>query len=192
MGNFHPKHRSHLEHFKKRRRNNRVLEKFYDAVYIDTRDGTEKMGSQLGCNRTKRNIPRNNPNNERKYRGEKKAKGHRSIRKQHYTLSPGDKVWCSTDKKMYIVNGMQNNGATVQLRTTKVVPLDKLQPMKKKGKTIPIAANQKLALISAKEKHTVLSVDEGTNTAVMRWFKGVNPSTLTRVSSYKTGWERIV
>ncbi len=192
MGNFHPKHRSHLEHFKKRRRNNRVLEKFYDAVYIDTRDGTKKTGSQLGCNRTKRSIPRNNPNNERKYRGEKKSEGHRSIRKQHYTLSPGDKVWCETDKKMYVVNGMQNKGATVQLRETKVVPLDQLQPMKKKGKTVPIAANQKLALINAKEKHTVLSVDEGTNTAVMRWFKGVKPSTLTRVSSYKTGWERIV
>lgn len=192
MGNFHPKYKAHLERFRKRRRNNRVLEKFYDAVYIDTRDGIAKKGSQLGCNRTKRNIPRNNPNNERKYRGEKISKGHRNIRKQHYKLSPGDRVRCETDKKMYVVNGTQGNGRTVQLRTTKVVPLSKLQPMVKKGKTLPVAAGQKLALINTKEKHEVLSVDVTANTAVMQWFKGVKPDTLTRVSAYKTGWERIM
>jgi hypothetical protein len=53
MGEFHPKHRHQEEHFKKRRRNNRVLSKFYDAKYLDVRDHTIKKGDQLGCNRTK-------------------------------------------------------------------------------------------------------------------------------------------
>jgi hypothetical protein len=47
MGEFHPKHRHQEEHFKKRRRNNRVLSKFYDAKYLDVRDHTIKKAS---CN----------------------------------------------------------------------------------------------------------------------------------------------
>ena len=39
MGLFCPKHRTKPVYFKKKRRNNRVLEKFYDAKYIDSRDG---------------------------------------------------------------------------------------------------------------------------------------------------------
>jgi len=39
IGSFHPKHCTDTEYFKKRRRNNRVLEKFYDARYVGLRDG---------------------------------------------------------------------------------------------------------------------------------------------------------
>ena len=35
MGEHHPKHRARTQYYQKRRRNNRVLEKFYDAKYID-------------------------------------------------------------------------------------------------------------------------------------------------------------
>lgn len=69
MGEFHPKRRAEFTHYKKVRRNNRILSKFYDAKYIDIRDGKKKSGSQLGCNRTDRSMPRNNPQNERIYRG---------------------------------------------------------------------------------------------------------------------------
>jgi hypothetical protein len=47
MGEFHPKHRHQEEHFKKRRRSNRVLSKFYDAKYLDVRDHTIKKEIRL-------------------------------------------------------------------------------------------------------------------------------------------------
>ena len=90
MGEFHPKHRHNETHYQKRRRNNRVLSKFYDAKYIDIRDGSKKSGSQLGCNRTNRSVPRNNPDNERIFRGTKVSKGRVSTRRQHYRIQPGD------------------------------------------------------------------------------------------------------
>ena len=37
MGSFHPKHRHREEVFQKRRRNNRILEKFYDAISVTER-----------------------------------------------------------------------------------------------------------------------------------------------------------
>lgn len=42
MGEFHPKHRSDFKHYKKCRRNSRVLSKFYDAKYRDLRDSSVK------------------------------------------------------------------------------------------------------------------------------------------------------
>ena len=42
VGRFHPRHRMEQTHIRKRRRNDRVLEKFYDALFIDSRDGSEK------------------------------------------------------------------------------------------------------------------------------------------------------
>ena len=58
MGEFHPKHRSDFKHYKKCRRNNRVLSRFYDAKYMDLRNSSIKKGSQLACGRTNRRIPR--------------------------------------------------------------------------------------------------------------------------------------
>jgi len=89
MGQFHPKHRAHTEVFRKQRRNNRVLEKFYDAKYVDIRTGEVKKAAALGCNRTNRSVPRKNPDNERAFRGEKRSNGHRSVRKQRYAIQPG-------------------------------------------------------------------------------------------------------
>ena len=119
MGEYHPKHRHCEEHYKKRRRNNRVLAKFYDAKYIDVRDNKKKFGLQLGCNRTNRSVPRNNPNNERMFRGVKISKGRVSIRKQHYTIQPGDvlKYRGSITK----VRGVHCHGTRVMLETGKSV-----------------------------------------------------------------------
>ena len=55
IGDFHPKHRTATVFYKKRRRNNRVLERFYDAKYIDSRDGKKKSGQELFSGRSKRN-----------------------------------------------------------------------------------------------------------------------------------------
>ena len=43
---------------KHRRDNNRILEKFYDAKYMDVRDRKDKSGQQLSCGRTKQCGPR--------------------------------------------------------------------------------------------------------------------------------------
>ena len=59
--------------FKQRRRNNRSLQKFYDAKYIDMRTGERASGKELFCGRTTRNKTKNG-HNQRIYRGEKIAK----------------------------------------------------------------------------------------------------------------------
>lgn len=89
---FRPKDRSQFQYFKKRRRNNRILEQFRDAKYIDKRDGEIKTSSELSCGRTNRSELRNNDKNERIYRGQKIRKGQRCFSKGHYLISAGDMV----------------------------------------------------------------------------------------------------
>ena len=81
MGDFHPKRRTDFTHYKKCRRNNRILSKFYDAKYIDIRDGKVKSGQQLSCGRTSRREFRCSDKNERIYLGQKVSKGRVSVRK---------------------------------------------------------------------------------------------------------------
>ena len=114
MGKYHPKHRTETKYYKKIRRNNRCLEKFYDATYIDIRDGKKKKASELGCNRTNRSIPRNNPNNERIYRGKKISNGYRSIRRKRYDISSGCIVLY--EGKKYVTGGSQHYGEYVVLK----------------------------------------------------------------------------
>lgn len=113
IGEFRPKHRAKTQCFEKRRRNNRTLEKFYDAKYVDVRDGKTKKAAELGCNRTSRSVSRSNPSNERIFRGKKVSKGRRSIRTQRYMYQPGDVVLFDGRKR--IVKGTHNKGASVQL-----------------------------------------------------------------------------
>jgi 5-methylcytosine-specific restriction endonuclease McrA len=113
MGKYHPLHRAHTETYQKRRRNNRVLDKFYDAKYVDIRDGSTKTGAQLSCNRTKRKFPRANPQNERVFHGEKLSHGRRSMRRRRYDLRPGDEVLYQG--KRYKVVGVQHYGEYVKL-----------------------------------------------------------------------------
>ena len=105
--------------FEQIRRNNRSLEKFYDAQMIDTRTGEKASGSELNCGRRTRNI-NHNGENLRIYRGEKISKGQRRIRRQRYFYQPGDIV--RFFEKLYTVRGTQNNGAYVALKGIKTVP----------------------------------------------------------------------
>lgn len=125
MGEFHPKHRSDFKHYKKCRRNNRVLSRFYDAKYRDLRDGSVKTGSQLSCGRTNRKISRHTELDERIYRGHKISKGRVSTRKQHYSLRPGDKVLFEGQK--YFAVGIQSNGTSVKLANGKTCSLKKVR-----------------------------------------------------------------
>ena len=115
MGQFHPGHRSRERLFTKRRRNNRILEKFYDAKYIDMRDGKKKKGAELSCGRTDRSEPRNGKKNLRLYRGQKVSAGRRTVRKKRYPIRPGDVVLYNGKKR--IVKGVQHYGEYISLKT---------------------------------------------------------------------------
>ncbi len=124
MGNFHPKHRTDFKHYQKCRRNNRVLSKFYDAKYTDTRDGSIKSGKDLSCNRTNRRESRHSDKNERIYRGHKIKKGYWSVRRQHYQYRPGDIVWIDGTK--YTVKGIISNGTRIALNERLPVSIKKI------------------------------------------------------------------
>lgn len=123
MGNFHPKHRSKHWLYAKKRRNNRVLARFYDAKYIDSRDGKKKSGQVLFSGRTKRNRELNIESLHR-YRQLKVSKGRVSIRRQHYPIQPGDTV--IYEGKKYITKGVQNLGTYLKIGE-KVVPVRKIR-----------------------------------------------------------------
>ncbi len=111
IGLYRPKHRSHTKYYQKCRRNNRILEKFYDAKIIDVRDGEPKKGAELGCNRTNRKAPKKSPNNLRMFRGEKLSKGKRVIRSQRYEIQPGDQVMI--DGTWICTKGTHNKGTRI-------------------------------------------------------------------------------
>ena len=112
--------------FRQIRRNNRSLEKFYDAKYIDIRTGEKVSGQELYNGRTVRNK-NYNTENLHKYREEKISKGRRSIRKQRYFYQPNDLV--KYEGKIYTVKGTQNSGKYAALKGIKKVPkVELLQP----------------------------------------------------------------
>ncbi len=131
MGQLHPKHKARIKTYQKLRRNNRILSKFYDAKYIDTRDSSIKTGCQLSCNRTKRNIPRVNSESLTIYRGQKMSKGRFSIRKQHYKYRPHDIVW--VEGKRYTVQGVISNGTRIALNERLPVSINKIQNTRHTG-----------------------------------------------------------
>lgn len=113
------------------RRNNRSLEKFYDAKYIDSRTGEKVPGKDLFSGRTKRNKNKNSEN-LRVYRQKKVSKGRRSIRKSRYEFQPMDLVIYNNTR--YYVAGSQNEGAYVKLKDLKKVPNVNLLRKVKSGK----------------------------------------------------------
>ena len=125
MGNFHPKHRTDFKCYQKLRRNNRILSKFYDAKYIDLRDGTVKSGKQLSCNRVNRRELRSSNKNERVYRGTKISKGKTVVRKQQYQYRPYDFVWYENIK--YAVKGVQDKGKRIALQNHLPIPISKIK-----------------------------------------------------------------
>ena len=122
MGDFHPQHRSKHWLYTKKRRNNRVLAKFHDAKYIDSRDGKKKSGKDLFSGRTKRSRELNVENLHR-YKQRKVSKGRVSIRRQHYPIQPGDTV--IYEGKKHITKGVQNLGTYLKIGE-KVVPVRKI------------------------------------------------------------------
>jgi len=125
MGMFQPGHRAPEQLLKKKRRNNRVLSKFYDAKYIDSRDGTKHSGSELSCGRTNRSEPRNGEQNLRIFHGKKVSKGRISVRRQRYPIQPGTQVMYK--KHTYVAVGTHNNGRAVVLNLGKSVSVSKLR-----------------------------------------------------------------
>lgn len=119
-------------YFEQIRRNNRSLERFYDAKYIDIRDNSTKTGQELFSGRRTRNK-NHNTENLRKYRGQKISKGRRSIRKKRYFYQPKDIV--IYEGKKYIVIGIQNNGKYIKLEgLSKPVKTELVKPyMFRKG-----------------------------------------------------------
>lgn len=128
MGNYHPGSRAITSFYQKKRRNNRCLEKFYDAKYIDIRNGKIKSGNELGCERTNRREKRMSDKNLRIYHGKQTTKGRRSIRKNHYAIQPNDIIqW---NGSLYLAIGVHNNGTRVLLPFNgkhKSVALSKVQ-----------------------------------------------------------------
>lgn len=105
-------------------RDNRILSKFYDAKYMDIRDGKVKSGKDLSCGRTNRSESRHSDKNECIYRGHKVKKGYRSIRKQHYQYRPGDTVY--VDGMKYTVKGIISNGTRIALNERLSISVNKV------------------------------------------------------------------
>ena len=124
IGDFLPAQHAETEYFQKHRRNNRILEKFYDAKYIDIRDGSKKSGKDLGCNRTNRREARNSEKNLRMLHGEKISKGQRRIRRNRYVIQTGDKILAKG--KVYSSNhGCMSGGTNVLILNAKESPTGK-------------------------------------------------------------------
>lgn len=135
IGIFHPLHRCREERFVKKRRNSRILSKFYDAKYVDIRDGKKKSGAQLSCGRTKRNENRYSAKNERIFHGKKCSAGRVAVRKRHYQIQAGDIVLVNNTYR--IVLGLHSAGKTAEFVKDNHLPKSastaKLSIHKKKG-----------------------------------------------------------
>ena len=131
IGSLHPRHRTAELIYQKKRRNNRILAKFYDAKYIDVRDGAKKSGAVLSCGRTTRRESRRSDKNQRIYRGKKCSSGRTSVRKKHYAYQPGDAILFRSQR--FAVSGAHCNGTRVILNTGKSVKTADLTCIKKEG-----------------------------------------------------------
>ena len=105
--------------------NNRVLQKFYNAKYIDRRNGKKKSGKELSSGRTRRSkeIPYNN---QRIFRQKKVTKGRVSIRRNHYQIRPHDILFNTKTNQVEIAKGVNNRGKTVLLQNKKTVSASKV------------------------------------------------------------------
>ena len=106
MGSFHPVDRCAFEHYEKVKRNNRILEKFYDSRYVNIRTGEVASGKELFNGRINRNHKKDSENLH-KYRGKRIRKGYRALRRKKVALNPGDLV--SLNGETLIVHGTHTN-----------------------------------------------------------------------------------
>lgn len=117
MGSFHPVNRCAFEHYEKVKRNNRILEKFYDSQYIDIRTGEIATGKALFNGRISRSHKKDSENLH-KYRGKRICKGHRALRRKKVALNPGDLV--SLNGEILVVHGThtkKNGSVNVEFKT---------------------------------------------------------------------------
>ena len=131
MGKFHPRHRRQEQVWQKRRRNNRILSKFYDARYVDIRDGKVKSGQELSCGRLKRSESRNSEKNMRPFRGRKVRKGRVSTRRRRYAIRPGTIVVYDGQKQS--VKGIHCGGTRAVLENGKSVSVKKIRGLRFPG-----------------------------------------------------------
>ena len=105
--------------------NNRVSQRFYDARYIDRRDGKKKSGKELSSGRTRRSkeIPYDN---QRIFRQKKVTKGRVSIRRNHYRIRPHDILLNTKTDRIEIAKGVMSRGKTVLLQNKKTVSASKV------------------------------------------------------------------
>ena len=186
IGAMRPKHRTGTAYYKKLRRNNRCLEKFYDASYMDIRDGKKKTGSALGCGRTKRCEPRNSDKNLRPFRGEKKSPGRRSIRKQRYPIRPGDIVLVNGKRR--IVNGTNNEGQNVCVEGSRLLRQDEYtQAVDRKKQPIPVMPGKNVIYNGKPRK--ILSADSKTGDVMIRWIDAPAAAKVQLVK-HSGGWCR--
>lgn len=130
MGNYHPDDRAVPIYYKKKRRNNRILTKFYDAKYIDSRTGKKASGKDLYNGRIKRNHKLDSENLH-KYRGQKISKGRVSTRTKRYSIQPGDTVLYQGQR--YISKGCHCFGDRVILDNKKSINVKHIKILKKIG-----------------------------------------------------------
>lgn len=136
IGDFLPSRKADVERFQKRRRNNRCLEKFYDATYIDARDDSIKSGQDLSCGRIKRWESRRTEKNLRKYRQKKVTKGQRRIRRIRHRVQSGDAIFVMEKGKKLIYrscHGTMSGGKSVLILKAKET---------KNGKAVTSAASK--------------------------------------------------
>lgn len=97
-----------------RRRNNRSLERFYDAKYRDARDGKHRSGQELSSGRrTRSREPHVVGENLRQHRAHKLSCGRRAIRRSRHALQPGDLV--RFQGEIFTVRASHNKGTRVIL-----------------------------------------------------------------------------
>ena len=118
------------------RRNNRSLQKFYDAKFIDTRTGEKVSASELFSGRTTRNKNLNSEN-LRLYRGEKLSKGRITIRRKRSLVQSRDIILF--EGKKYQVQGAITNGKYVKLVDMKKTPRTEDIKIYKYGKGFRVA-----------------------------------------------------
>lgn len=108
----------------------RYISKFYDATYIDKRDGSIKTGKELFSGRTNRNHNLDTENLHQ-YRERKVSKGRTAVRTQRYPYRPKDIVLYNGKK--YVVNGTNNKGQSVQMYAEETVKLNEITLKKTKN-----------------------------------------------------------
>ena len=193
MGNFHPKHRCKEVVFQKVRRNNRILSKFYDAKYIDKRDGSEKTGKQLSSGRTNRNHKLDSEN-LRVYRGKKLQKGRKPTRQNKYQYHTKDIVFYQGKK--YVVKGTNNKGQNVQLYLYLTTNISDLTLYKKNQRTnaipnvIEVGDKVKTEYNGKQKIFKVKSIDTNTNDVLLQGDLSVKPIDLTLVK-YTSGYIKL-